>query len=611
MILKFDKAKVEGEAPAADSLGAKLAAARERRIAAQTAPTQPAKPARSILFGTGLTQKEGAKAGAAFDRTQAAGSRIQRGTDADIDERISFPKQLIDPNIKLDPSQETAVNGLLRQQFGCIIGKAGTGKSTSIRFLLARLQGEIPDFSVAFCAYTGRAVQQIKRQLPQEYHANCDTIHGLLEYAPEEVEVEDENGAPKISRRFVPHRTAFNPLTVKVIIVDETGMCPIDLWNNLLAATPADTRIYLLGDIYQLPPVHGRSVLGFAMLAWPTFELERIHRTKENAITDFAWDVMAGKNVHQMIGEWTKRAEENKSVILHKIPDGSVGAYQHILGVIQHLTEKGTFNARRDAIITPQNGDQLGQETLNERLCAYFNEPIYAGPENMLLNPRTIIEAGYNHLSFAVGDKVMVTKNDREQGLTNGMIGIIESIIPNPNFKGLVIGDMAGAHLDADADIDADAFHSLMMEDVNKAAEAEEADDIRTRQASHIITVNFQNVEQPIEFSTAGAVNTLQHAYAFTCHKAQGGEFPVVVVIVHASNYNMLSREWLYTAVTRTQQRLIVLYNTRGLEKALNYQVIRGKTLADKAKEFLKVQQRNARGDESALVPNLPAPCEV
>jgi exodeoxyribonuclease V alpha subunit len=393
----------------------------------------------------------------------------------------------------------------------------------------------------------------------------------------------------------VPHRTALQPLTQKVIIVDEAGMVPLDLWNNLLAATPANTRIYLLGDIYQLPPVHGRSVLGFAMLKWPTYELDRIHRTDNDAITQGAWDIMNGKMPESA----------NGSVALKRLDDGSLKAYQQILATIQHLSKAGIFHPLRDGLIVPQNRDQLGQETLNERLCAFFNPP--REKEGIVINPRTIITAGYTHVSFAVGDKVMVTQNDRTQGLTNGMVGVIESIVPNAQFKGESVGDMAMAHLQSGIELDLDAIDDLLD---NGEAE-EEIENLRERQASHIATIKFQNTETPIEFTTAGAINTLKHAYAFTCHKSQGGEYPVVAIVVHSANLRMLTREWLYTAWTRTQDKVLLLYNRRGIQQALNRQVIVGKTLKEKAKKFIEITEKQNMGDEGAKVPNLPEACTL
>lgn len=194
----------------------------------------------------------------------------------------------------------------------------------------------------------------------------------------------------------------------------------------------------------------------------------------------------------------------------------------------------------------------------------------------------------------------MVTQNDNDIGLTNGMIGVLESIIPNPKFKGEAIGEMAAAHMSEDIDFNEEDFTSAMA-DMQMEVSAEDAVPERERQASHILRVKFQNLDEAVEFSTAGGVNTLVHAYAITCHKSQGGEYPVVCILMHSANWRMLSREWFYTAWTRTQETVIVFYNPRGLQTALNKQIIVGQTLKEKAKKFIDLQASMDDG----LQPNL------
>src|SRR3546814_4908413 len=83
-------------------------------------------------------------------------------------------------------------------------------------------------------------------------------------------------------------------------------------------------------------------------------------------------------------------------------------------------------------------------------------------------------------------------------------------------------------------------------------------------------------------FASKAEVGTIQLAYVVTCHKMQGGEAPLVFVIVHLSHKRMLTREWFYTGVTRASQRCVVLYTRDGVGNAIGKQAIKGKTLEDK-----------------------------
>lgn len=559
-------------------------------------PEEKPKIARAKTWGTGLDKETALRAAREAEKRAQEQSVLQQTRQEEIESVVDLdlPTTLMPDDIQLDESQQTAVDCLVNQQFGCLIGAAGTGKTTTIKALVHSILQSTPNPHIAFCSFTGRAVQQIKRALPREYHSHCDTIHGLLEYAPESVEYVADSGETKVKKIFKPRRTEFNLLDQNIIIVDEGGMTPIDLWNNLMRACRPNTRVYLIGDINQLPPVQGRSVLGFAMLNWPTFELNRIHRTDEDAITDNAWRILHGKAPQNANGK----------VALKQISDDSMKALLETTAVIQRLSKNDIFHALRDALIVPQNVGNIGQTHLNERLVNWFNPPHKI--DNVCVNPRTIVTAGYEHHSFAVGDKLMVTQNDREQGLTNGMIGVLESLIPNPEFRGEIVGDMAAASMAADYELDLTEIDDALSE----AQKQEEKESEREKQASHIMKVKFQNVDEPIEFSTAGAINSLKLAYAFTCHKAQGGEYHTVVILLHSANIRMLSREWLYTAWTRAQAKIVLLYNPRGLKLALNRQWIKGKSIQEKAEAFNKLQESNKTNGD-VKVPILPAATEI
>ena len=549
-----------------------------------------------ILFGTGLTKKLVKKQEKQQEIQQAIISHLVKDTPTcTITElRLNLPSTLVDDEIILDDSQIIARDGILNNKFACLIGAAGTGKTTTLKHVIYALLAQNSG-TIAICAYTGRAVQQIKRALPETFHDHCDTIHGLLEFAPEYVEKQNDKGEWELSRQFIPHRTKFNPLSQEIIIVDEGGMLSIDLWHKLLVATKNNTRIYIIGDINQLPPVHGRSVLGFAMKKWPTFALNRIHRTEESAIIDGAWNILQGR---------MPESHEGK-VLLKNISDNSIDAFKQVVCVIQKLANNNAFNPLTDGIITPQNEGTLGQTTFNDRLCAYFNQP-KKDADGIILNPRTMVTSGSSHHAWAVGDKIMATKNDREEGITNGMVGVIEAIIPNEKFRGDSIDDMAVKFAQSNIELNLDEIDEILP-----TIEGEIEEEDKERQSSHIITIKFQNLEQSIQFTQSGIVNTLMPAYAFTCHKAQGGEYPVVVIVCHSANFRMLCREWLYTAWTRAQEKVILLYNSRGLQMALNNQRVKGNSIQEKADSFNKLQERNAAGEDGIIIPQLPEPEEI
>lgn len=515
--------------------------------------------------------------------------------------------------ITFDESQLAALAGLEEEQFGCLIGAAGTGKTTVTNELIKRIEKhvdtihigkeirygeskkEVFNVAIAFCAFTGRAVQQIKRMIPQEYHSNATTIHRLLGFHPiwEEVPDKDNPGKLKAQMKFVPAYDASNKLPYQVIVMDESGMTPIPLWNQLWEACEPGTKVIMIGDINQLPPVQGRSVLGWAMLKWPVFELKTIHRqAQDNPII---------MNAHRILrGKFPQRAEKQFDLVT--VGDGSIEAKNTLFGAVQKLHKNGKFNEIDDAIIVPQNKGPLGQPMLNERFSEYFNPAKFVN--GTIVNPRIKIVGGFSSFHVAVGDKMMLLQNDNELGLTNGMCGQIINIVSNPNFSSSRSSYAGSVHspdkhieLSGD-DIDDDFMADIVPEEDDEDAKKEK----NQRQASHILTIRFEtNVE--VDFSSAGEMQKLAHAYAFTCHKSQGGEYEVVFILVHSANHKLLCREWLYTAVTRARSRVILISNNKGLAKAINRQRIKGKTLKDKIASFRALEDQ-----KDTMIPDLPDP---
>jgi exodeoxyribonuclease V alpha subunit len=365
---------------------------------------------------------------------------------------------------------------------------------------------------------------------------------------------------------------------------------PINLWNELFAALHDDCRIIMIGDINQLPPVQGRSVLGFAMTYWPTFELTKIHRQAEgNPIIANAHNILNGRMIKPAPGK-VDRVD---------MPASGSETLNKLVATVKLLHKNGQFDPLTDAIVVPQNKGMIGQLHINEKLVHYFNPPKYEN--GVLINKRTVIKTGMQDAIFAAGDKVMLLANDRELGLTNGMIGWVESIVPNGLYNGKFMahdetigGDEEPFELDAE---DLQNFVDDFKED--------EEDDENKRQASHIMSVRFSD-EIVVPFSTAGAFRKVTHAYACTCHKMQGGEAPTVLILAHQSNSKMLSREWLYTAFTRARERVILLANDRGLMTSISNQRIKGRTLEEKTRSFMLLQDQ-----KDVAIPDLPDPRKV
>lgn len=566
---------------------------------------------------------------------------------------------LIDDDFPFDESQLAAIEGIARHRFACLTGAAGTGKTTVTKAIVNRIQSEVglvdmreyfkkaaegtvesddladkraamddDDYempenaipSIVLVGFTGRSTQQIKKNFPRDWHPNIMTIHRCLAYMPERFEVWNEETQDfKDSMRFVPTYTAENKLPWNTIIIDEAGMLGLDLWHNLFAAMRTGTRVIMIGDINQLPPVHGRSIFGFALGTWPSWELTTVHRQEgvNNSIVDNAWNIINGKKPLSDIPDLSIVSKagivdtmnklifdkEWKSVMV-KVPEDSREAairIRQFMGVAKGRL----YDPDHDSLITATNGENeasngaiLGQLPMNQELAILLNKT----------DQRYVIDAGRERRRFAVGDKVMATKNDHDAGITNGMTGIITDIEPHQGYAGdfrrfglirEVMAYMAELGDDDTSDVVID-MEGLMADLAAQDEAASKAKEKKDRgPASHIVTVRFGDGDHSFEmpFDTLAAVGSLMTAYAVTCHKMQGGESPLVMTICHNHHRAMLYREWLYTAQTRARERAILFYTDLGLSIALSKQRIKGKTMLEKVKAFQELTKSNTVGE--------------
>lgn len=563
--------------------------------------------------------------------------------------------KLVDENFPFDDSQRAAINGLAGQKYACMTGAAGTGKTTCTKALIDKLMddgslGEVDmttyfkqgvpandgddDYEVteqfvpSICAvsFTGQASQMIKKNFPRDWHGNIMTIHRMLAFCPEFYEDWNaETGQMVNKMRFVPTYGKWLKMPWDIVVIDEAGMVSVDLWQMVWDALKPGARVIMIGDINQLPPVHGRSIFGFAMTQWPSWELTTIHRQKgvNNSIVDNAWRILQGKtpvsdapsdlklNLLDKEGivrtlNWMVTNKDWKTLTL-MIPDDAAKASRHIRMMVNKL-QGHFYDPIRDVIITAINGHDgsqgraLGQIPLNQELALSLNHD----------GQRYIIDAGRERKNFGIGEKVMNTKNDHEAGVTNGMTGIITKIVRNAAYSGdtqrFDTVENVNAYL---SEMGEEHEEDFSLEMVSESVEAIQAGKDAGKEkkdrgpASHIVTVRFGQGEHSFElfFATLAEVASLQTAYAVTCHKMQGSESPHIFTICsHAVAQQMMTREWLYTSWTRASQKTILLYTPFGLRKCLNKQTIKGTTLREKVASFQKIQDNN-KGNSKYYLP--------
>lgn len=547
---------------------------------------------------------------------------------------------LTSPDLIPDESQVAAVNMLIQEQYGCLIGAAGSGKTTTQKLFLQKLIYGDPEFgvepqrirhlsgkqglSIGLIAYTGIATQVIKQNMPDWLHGCCKTIHSFLEYSPVTTEIIDKNtGLPRETQVFMPMRHKANKLDHDVVLIDEASMVGLDLWHQLMDALRPGTKVFLIGDLNQLPPVASQSVFAYTLSSWPVAELTHIHRQKEaaaNRIIEVAHSILQGKE----FGLDKTQDNHNWRVIGYEIDPNPQKAGAQVVAIANQLRSHRVhssvdpekpliYDPYRDRIITAGNGyddndarSAVQQSVINEALSQLIEPPTEE-------HPRFIIDAGLSRKKFAVGHRVMATKNESPSvvdRVTNGMTGIIKLIEKNTAWSGnhSLVGEehIVSKNKANQLDDFFSDFNKTEMERVNDALDngfedlegfSFQAESSKTKEgggpASHKVTVEFANGATRT-FSNKTGVDSLQLAYASTCHKCQGSQFDTAIVVVHHAWKSQLCREWLYTAVTRAQKRVILLYTKHGVRMAVAKQKIFGRSLEEKIEKYRILQEEGA-----------------
>lgn len=295
------------------------------------------------------------------------------------------------------------------------------------------------------------------------------------------------------------YRNENNLLDADVLIVDEASMIDIDVMYSLLLATKNSARLIMIGDANQLPPV-GAGYIFRDMLESDRFtsvELSKIFRQAEES-----YIVVNAHAINR--GEYMELDHKDSDFFFLR-RDNDEETVKTIVDLCKSRLPKRYSLSVFDGIqvISPSRKGEAGTELLNIRLQSAINPPAADKKEKKT-------QTGV----FREGDKVMQIKNNYDiawkkygvdgSGIFNGDIGTIVKI------------------------------------------------DLQTEK----ITVDFDEKITEYDFSM---VDELELAYAITVHKAQGSEYPIVIIPLYRYTPKLLTRNLLYTAVTRAQAMMILV----------------------------------------------------
>ena len=512
-----------------------------------------------------------------------------------------------DGEIILNEKQLLAGQYAMEGKEFCLIGAAGTGKTTALKNVIQQTikkynldLSAITRKDISVICFTRRAARAASRALKGiGAERLCMTAHAYLEYQPEKFEYTDEDGMTRQSMRFVPNRSAMNPVTeAKVIIVDEASMLDYyRLYREVKEASPNATFIFV-GDLNQIPPVFGHAVLGFKLATLPVIQLTEVYRqAMDSPIVAFQHNYVLAHRVPsdtelRKISE-TATPERGLEFIPFKKDDsdGEIMAHGVADYIIRQL-DQGLYDPEQDIILIPFNVN-FGSIAINYHIAQTLGERRNATVWEII--------AGREKKYFATGDAVMYEKRDC----------IITEIETNPKYFGQVpqapSNRMTRSGLlrksDGSFDVEiAPAGNNIFDLSTEELLGLDDTESEVKRAASAIITV--QDIETGAQFklSACGEVMNLDFRYAMTIHKSQGSEWRKVWLVCHNQHVKMYNRELLYTGMTRASEKCTVLYSPQtqlgkrnsSIAKAICKGAIPGKDLEQKIEYFKKLAVDNA-----------------
>jgi len=418
-----------------------------------------------------------------------------------------------------------AVQGFLNN-FTIITGGPGTGKTTTVAKILSILYHVIPNCSVALAAPTGKAavrmadsLKNTKLKLSAEIkekfnNLSPSTIHRLLKTIPSSI--------------YFKHN-AENPLPYDVVIVDESSMIDVAIFSKLLDAIGNGTRLILLGDKNQLASVEAGSLLGDFC----------------KSLTDVnQFDATTASFINQFIIDDPRRlkdsdiSEPNHPLSGHIIElmkshrfksDSGIGKLSKAIINNEQQVLKDWIHTQQQSIVQLdiKNSPALF-ELFVEGYEAYISEPNIAKALQKLNNLRVLCAVRLSSFGlYAINKKIEAVL--QRKGLLNTNEAFYENrpIIVTQNYPDLHLfnGDVG-----------------IIRTDENGVKKAW-----------------FEDAEKTIRGVLPAYISNMETVFAMTIHKSQGSEYDKILVILPENADNkLLTRELLYTAVTRSKNELIV-----------------------------------------------------
>mgnify|MGYP004639974237 CR=1 FL=1 len=401
--------------------------------------------------------------------------------------------------------QRKAIIGCLTNGVTIVTGSGGSGK-TSIMLPIAKL---LRSKGVPFgqCSLAGKAASN----LSEVTNVEGKTIHRLLGFDPE-------------THGFSCNRD--NPLLERVIILDELSMVGAELFYDLIQAIPSGAKLIMLGDSQQLEAIGYANLLKDCVDSHvvPCYKLTKIHRqAQRSAIITESLKVADGKQIigNSAINEVRGELQDLKIVTYHE----SEESFNEFMHEYKELLGRGISFKDILGVVPMRTRGSISCLNLNKEIQSIVNGS-YEIPHINIRKPDGVYD-------IKVGDKVVNRKNRYDT----------EKFTVPKDF----------------ISIDDDRY-------TEKVAIFNGNVGYVTKVMIGGIVIDF--LQQGEVFVKSEYTDSIELGYVLTAHSAQGSQAPNVIVGIDMSAYTLLSKEWIYTAITRARKYCVLCGQISAIKKA-------------------------------------------